>query len=201
MATRSTRSPPASCSARQARRAGWLAQAGAFGGALRHPGRAELSVAYVGVTPLRATDPPDGARWFPAGTLPPLAPRHRAIVEAALRQLRERMDRAPIAFRLLGRTFTLSDLQAVYELLLGRRLHKASFRRALQAAFLVVPTDEWRSEGAAGRLNSSVTRRASVAADAAACGSTCSAAECHASRQNGDTELIDRAYVLVAMCT
>lgn len=128
-------------------RAGWLAQAGAFGGALRHPGRAELSVAYVGVTPLRATDPPDGARWFPAGTLPPLAPRHRAIVEAALRQLRERMDRAPIAFRLLGRTFTLSDLQAVYELLLGRRLHKASFRRALQAAFLVVPTDEWRSEG------------------------------------------------------
>ena len=65
-------------------RAGWLAQAGAFGGALRHPGRAELSVAYVGVTPLRATDPPDGARWFPAGTLPPLAPRHRAIVPEAV---------------------------------------------------------------------------------------------------------------------
>ena len=34
-----------------------------------------------------------------------------------------------------------------YELLLGRRLHKASFRRALQAAWLVEPTDEWRSEG------------------------------------------------------
>jgi 8-oxo-dGTP diphosphatase len=35
----------------------------------------------------------------------------------------------------------------VYELLLGRRLHKASFRRSLTAAFLVEPTDEWRSEG------------------------------------------------------
>ena len=34
-----------------------------------------------------------------------------------------------------------------YEILLGRRLHKASFRRALQAAYLVEPTDEWRSEG------------------------------------------------------
>ena len=35
----------------------------------------------------------------------------------------------------------------MYELLLGRRLHKASFRRALQATSLVEPLDEWRSEG------------------------------------------------------
>jgi hypothetical protein len=69
------------------------------------------------------------------------------IIDAALAQLRERMDRAPVAFRLLGATFTLSELQAVYEVLLGRRLHKASFRRALQAAFLVEPTDERQSEG------------------------------------------------------
>jgi 8-oxo-dGTP diphosphatase len=128
-------------------RASWLAQAGAFADGSRHPGAAALSVAYVGVTPPRALGPPTGAQWFPAGALPPMAPRHRAIIDAALAQLRERMDRAPVAFRLLGATFTLSELQAVYELLLGRRLHKASFRRALQAAFLVEPTDEWQSEG------------------------------------------------------
>ena len=63
------------------------------------------------------------------------------------RALRDRMDLAPIAFRMLPATFTLSELQEIYELLLGRRLHKASFRRALQAAFLVEPTDAWRSEG------------------------------------------------------
>ena len=128
-------------------RASWLAQAGAFADGSRHPGAAALSVAYVGVTPPRALGPSTGAQWFPAGNLPPMAPRHRAIIDAALAQLRERMDRAPVAFRLLGATFTLSELQAVYELLLGRRLHKASFRRALQAAFLVEPTDEWQSEG------------------------------------------------------
>jgi hypothetical protein len=44
-------------------------------------------------------------------------------------------------------TFTLTELQSMYELLLGRRLHKASFRRALQGAWLVEPTEEWRSEG------------------------------------------------------
>jgi 8-oxo-dGTP diphosphatase len=125
----------------------WIEQAGAFADGTRHPGDAAISVAYAGVTPERSVAPAARAKWFDAAELPSLAPRHRAIVQAALAALRERMDRAPVAFRLLGPTFTLSDLQAVYELLLGRRLHKASFRRSLTAAFLVEPTDEWRSEG------------------------------------------------------
>src|SRR5207237_492051 len=79
--------------------------------------------------------------------LPPLSPRQRAMVETATRTIQSRLDQAPIAFRLLPGTFTLSELQQMYELLLGKRLHKASFRRALQAAWLVEPTDEWRSEG------------------------------------------------------
>jgi 8-oxo-dGTP diphosphatase len=130
-------------------RAGWLAQAGAFADGKRHPGKAQLSVAFAGVMPYRDDAPPKhaGGKWFAAGELPPVPPRHRAMIDAALALLRERMDRAPVAFHLLGPTFTLSELQAVYELLLGRRLHKASFRRALTAAFLVEPIDEWQSEG------------------------------------------------------
>ena len=57
------------------------------------------------------------------------------------------LDRTPVAFRLLPGSFTLSELQEVYEAILGRSLHKASFRRALQSARLVMPTREWRSEG------------------------------------------------------
>ncbi len=128
-------------------RASWIAQAGTFGEGKRHPGDADLSVAFVGVTPATGDEPPSGSRWFSIADLPAIPPRHRIIVDAALAQLRERMDRAPVAFRLLGATFTLTELQAVYELLLGRRLHKASFRRSLTAAFLVEPTDEWQSEG------------------------------------------------------
>ena len=69
------------------------------------------------------------------------------MVDAAMEEVRRRIDQSPLAFRLLPTAFTLSELQGVYELLLGRPLHKASFRRALQAAFLVEPTEEWRSEG------------------------------------------------------
>jgi 8-oxo-dGTP diphosphatase len=76
-----------------------------------------------------------------------LVGRQRDQVELALAAMRARVDQQPIAFRLLPPSFTLSELQRIYELLLGRRLHKASFRRSLHAAALVEATDEWRSEG------------------------------------------------------
>ena len=126
----------------------WLEQVGAFGDGRRHPTENELSVAYVGVIPQGTALPNDAdSSWFAVADLPALTPRQRTVVDAALETIRVRLDQAPIAFRLLPPTFTLSELQQTYELLLGRRLHKASFRRALQAAWLVEPTDEWRSEG------------------------------------------------------
>lgn len=100
-----------------------------------------LSIVYVAVV-ASGTDAVAGFQWRPV-------PRGggAASLRAALVHLRERIDREPVAFRLLGPTFTLSDLQQVYELLLERRLHKASFRRSLMAAHLIEPTEAWRSEG------------------------------------------------------
>lgn len=125
-----------------------LEQIGAFGDARRHPGEAQLSLSFVGLVPhgLDREHPPT-AEWMEIDELPPLAPRQREMVDAAVSVVRRRVDQSPLAFRLLPPSFTLSELQSIYELLLGRRLHKASFRRALQAASLVEPTDEWRSEG------------------------------------------------------
>jgi 8-oxo-dGTP diphosphatase len=125
----------------------WIEQIGAFGDGRRHPSDTEVSVAFVGLVPHETASPRTGFTWFPMSDLPPLSPRQRSMVEAATRVMQGRLDQAPIAFRLLPTTFTLSELQQMYELLLGKRLHKASFRRALQAAWLVEPTDEWRSEG------------------------------------------------------
>ncbi len=126
----------------------YLEQLGAFGDGRRHPGPSPLSVAYVGLVPAGSVLPGDtGGDFFPVNDLPPLAPRQRAMVDAAVTHVQQRVGQAPVAFRLLPQTFTLSELQELYELLLDRRLHKASFRRSLQAARIVEPTDEWRSEG------------------------------------------------------
>jgi len=122
-------------------------QVGAFADGKRHPGDAEVSVGIVALFPAGAGSPVADAEWFPLAGLPALAPRQRAVVERAAAVVRQRVDQSPLAFRLLPATFTLTDLQSIYELLLSRRLHKASFRRALQASYLVEPTDEWRTEG------------------------------------------------------
>lgn len=122
-------------------------QIGALCDGRRHPGDADVSVGIAALSPASDGIPLEDAEWFPLAALPALAPRHRTVVDRAAAVVRQRVDQSPVAFRLLPPTFTLSDLQAVYQLLLGRRLHKASFRRALQASYLVEPTDEWRSEG------------------------------------------------------
>lgn len=123
----------------------WLEQAGAFTLG-EHPGDAAISVAVVATLPWR--EAPTGWSWLPAARAGRrLATRQRHVLEAGLGVARLRSEQAPVAFALLDRAFTLAELQLAYEVLLGRPLHKASFRRALQGAWLVEPLDEWRSEG------------------------------------------------------
>jgi 8-oxo-dGTP diphosphatase len=126
----------------------WIEQVGAFGDGKRHPADADISVAYAGLLPMGTPSPVGGVyAWFPLGDVPQLAPRQRLVLDSAITMIRGRMDQSPVAFRLLPHVFTLTELQQTYEMLLGKRLHKASFRRALQAAWLVEPIDEWRTEG------------------------------------------------------
>jgi 8-oxo-dGTP diphosphatase len=127
----------------------WMTQIGAFSDGRGHPSESDLSVAYVALIAMgeeSAAVERDFA-WFSLSALPSLPERHEAMVQGGVTTVRDRLDLYPVAFKLLPSVFTLSELQQIYELLLGRRLHKASFRRALQAAWLVEPTDEWRSEG------------------------------------------------------
>jgi len=109
--------------------------------------RTDVTITYFGLAPNGVTAPRHHAIWVATSEVGGLPTGQNAAIGAALTAMRARIDQQPIAFRLLPQTFTLSELQSVYELLLGRRLHKASFRRALHAASLVEATDEWRSEG------------------------------------------------------
>jgi 8-oxo-dGTP diphosphatase len=120
----------------------WIEQVGAFADTSAHPGGSTLSVCYAGVVPWSESE-----FWRDAPSLPRLGDRQRRMVTATIAALRARLEQAPVVFSFLPRAFSLTELQQAYETLLDRRLHKASFRRALQAAFLVQPTGEWRSEG------------------------------------------------------
>jgi 8-oxo-dGTP diphosphatase len=126
-------------------RVAWIEQSGAFADGTLHPGGAVLSVCYVAVLPW--TDAASPWSWLETHPLPPFMERQRHMTSNALDVVRARLEQSPLAFSMLPREFTLSELQQAYETVSAKRLHKASFRRALQAAFLVEPTGEWRGEG------------------------------------------------------
>lgn len=109
--------------------------------------RLEGESATVLFAGLVAAPEADDDSWIPRERSSTLGAAARHQVDDAATAAGVWLDRTPVAFRLLPGSFTLSELQEVYEAILGRTLHKASFRRALQSARLVMPTREWRSEG------------------------------------------------------
>ena len=123
-----------------------LEQTTALGGARRPTDGLAVTIAYAGLTPV-GTSARRQTTWIPVTEATSLSSRQREEIDRSIAAIRARIDHHPIAFRLLPDVFTLSELQAVYEMLLGRSLHKASFRRSLHAAAIVEATDEWRSEG------------------------------------------------------
>lgn len=76
----------------------------------------------------------------PLGRL--MASDHRRILATAMGRLRGKLKYRPVVFELMGETFTLSALQNTVESLLGLRLHKQNFRRALDRAGLVEGTGQ-----------------------------------------------------------
>lgn len=73
----------------------------------------------------------DDCRWYELTRLPPLMLDHRAIVQKALETLRTDLDRKLIGFSLLAESFTMAELQRLYETILGQPLHRSSFQRKM----------------------------------------------------------------------
>jgi ADP-ribose pyrophosphatase YjhB (NUDIX family) len=71
----------------------------------------------------------DSCGWYGFENLPPLMQDHNGIVNKALETLRVNLDRQLIASNLLPATFTIGDLQSLYETVLGVKLNRSSFQR------------------------------------------------------------------------
>jgi 8-oxo-dGTP diphosphatase len=90
------------------------------------------------------------ARWFPAepGQLPALELDHSALVELALESLRRRAGETPAVFELLPEEFTFTELQSLFEAVVGRELDRRNFRRKVKELELVSKTRGSRRSGA-----------------------------------------------------
>jgi 8-oxo-dGTP diphosphatase len=134
----------------------YLEQLGSWGGASRDPRGWSATHAYfalISASPFPAKPSPGKpagsaeAQWFPiiAGSVAPkLAFDHDRILEAAILRLRNKVEYTSLPAHLMPPEFTLSDLQRVYEIILGRPLEKSAFRTRMLSADLVEPTSKMR---------------------------------------------------------
>ncbi len=127
----------------------WLEQLFTFGDIDRVPGARVVTVAYYALVAADAVeeDASRPARWWAVSALPMLVLDHRRIIEYALTRLRNKLEYTTVGFQLLPQRFTLSELQRVYEVILGRELDKRNFRRQVEGLGIVRPTREQRASG------------------------------------------------------
>jgi ADP-ribose pyrophosphatase YjhB (NUDIX family) len=125
----------------------YLEQLQTFGNASRDPGGWSVSVTYVALIAadqvrLRdGADATDAAWWQVAGdtVAVSLAFDHVTILRSALTRLRNKVEYSTLPVHLLPTGFTLSELQAVYERILGRRIDKSAFRKRIAEVGFVEP--------------------------------------------------------------
>jgi 8-oxo-dGTP diphosphatase len=119
----------------------FLEQLYTFGTVHRDPRERVVSVAYYALTK------PAEARWFPVSDIPPLAFDHAEIFAAALTRLRGKLTYQPVGFELLPPKFTLTQLQRLYESVLGTEIDKRNFRKKVLSYDLLIPLKEQHREG------------------------------------------------------
>jgi 8-oxo-dGTP diphosphatase len=125
----------------------FLEQLYTFGAPERDPRDRIVSVAYYALInlanhPLEANTDAQDTAWFTFAELPPLAFDHQQILEVAIARLRGKVRYEPIGFELLPEKFTLTQLQKLYETILGQPLDKRNFRNKLLKMDLLVTLDE-----------------------------------------------------------
>jgi 8-oxo-dGTP diphosphatase len=106
-----------------------------------------LSIVYRALLPLEFFKPQAGKRleelkWFDVDEEPAkanLAFDHHELVVRAVQETRRETEELHLPAGFLPQTFTLGELQAICEHILGRSLDKSSFRRKLDQRQLVQP--------------------------------------------------------------
>lgn len=120
----------------------YLEQLGSFGSATRDPRGWSVTHVYFAliesdnITPRPGGNAPD-SRWFAVRgerVGESLAFDHAEVLRAALARLRSKVEYTSLPAFLLPAEFTLTQLQKIYEVILGRVLEKKAFRTRILAA-------------------------------------------------------------------
>lgn len=119
-----------------------------FGAVDRDPRERIVTVAYYALinrlkyqTPKADTDA-SAAKWYSLDALPPLAFDHQKIFHTGLERLQAKVRYQPIGFELLPETFTLPQLQALYQAILKTSFDRRNFRKKMISMKILIEEGE-----------------------------------------------------------
>lgn len=124
----------------------YLEQLKGFGEVDRDPVARTISVAYYALINIHDHNanllPEYSAKWFPIEELPNLIFDHDDMVSLAKDRLQQKASSQPVGFELLPDTFTLPELQQLYEAIYETNLDKRNFRRRILSMDVLEKTDK-----------------------------------------------------------
>lgn len=122
-----------------------MRQVGAYGAVNRDPGSRVISVAYCALINTRDYDESlrkkYSLEWIGIDELPHLYSDHNQMVSDALTMIRHRVRIEPLCFSLLPELFTLTQLQYVYEGIMGKTTDKRNFRKRIKQSGILNATE------------------------------------------------------------
>lgn len=130
----------------------YLEQLYSFGDINRDPRARVISVAYFALIPDSAVK--DWSQkgnketfWYSVKKLPEMGFDHKKILQYAVDRIKNKIGYSTLAVGLLPPKFTLSQLQKVYETILGKKLDKRNFRKKMLSLGLLESLNEKISLG------------------------------------------------------
>ncbi len=128
----------------------YVKQLGAFSGVHRDPRERVVTVAFYALAPrtdVKGGDDAASAQWFVIDEIPQLAFDHDYILRQAMKRLREDIHFEPVGFGLLDEEFTMSELQRLYESILGVHFDRRNFyKKMMQTGILQEVSDTHDSD-------------------------------------------------------
>lgn len=123
-----------------------------FGKPDRDPRGRVISIAYFALVKksdfhyAKAASDAQEVSWFSMNHLPNLAFDHDIILKMALERIRGKVRWQPIGFELLPQKFPLSELQHLYETILGGKLDKRNFRKNILKMDVLKELNEFQQD-------------------------------------------------------
>ncbi len=114
----------------------YLEQLYPFGNPKRDPRGRVITIAYFALInsekiKLKPSTDVSEAKWFSILKIPCLAFDHKKILDYAIKRLRWKFEYTPIAFSLLPKKFTMTQLQSLYEIVFKKKFDKRNFRKKI----------------------------------------------------------------------